>query len=103
MATLLVVIRKEGSMQKWGVKPQVDMSVCRREIVWMVSKIPYKVGSKEMVVRRLKEQLEAVNLSLVRKVWPTNGASFPVYVKGVERLPRFIGDGIVDETIKREN
>jgi hypothetical protein len=103
VASMLSDLLESSGFSKWGLRAEVDGSVCKREIVWTVSKVPYKLIKKEDVVKRMREQLELVYAGRVNSVWCTNRLSFPVFVHAVERAPRLMGAGIVDKALKEEN
>ena len=60
LASLMDQVLGEGGMRRWSIKCVVDSSICRREMAWVISRIPYKLVPKATVVQRICEQLEAV-------------------------------------------
>ena len=80
----------------------VDSSICRREIVWVIGRIPYKLVPKVTVVQRIREQLKAVFPRKILSVWETNRASFLVIVRGIVQTPALVKEGIVDRLLPSE-
>src|SRR4029077_10691917 len=100
VAQLLGNILSEGGMRKWGVKAHVDTQVCDKEIAWTVTKVPLKTVPEEEVVKRVRDQLEAVYVGRIKGVWITNRKSCPVCIRGLERTPALTGEDVIDETIR---
>src|SRR4029077_5700181 len=100
VAQLLGNILSEGGMRKWGVKVHVDTQVCDKEIAWAVTKVPLKTIPEEEVVKRVRDQLEAVYVGRIKGVWITNRKSCPVFIRGLERTPALMGEDVIDETIR---
>ena len=74
----------------------VDTSICRREIAWVVGRIPYKLVPKATVVQRIPEQLKGVFPNQILNMWELNRASFPIIIRGIARTPALIEEGIAD-------
>ena len=102
VASLMDQVLGEGGMRRWSIKGVVDSSICRREMAWVVGRIPYKLVPKATVVQRIREQLEAVFPRRILSVWETNWASFPVIVRGVVRIPALVEEGIADRQLRSE-
>jgi len=61
-----------------------------------------KTVTEAEVVKRVKDQLEAVYSGSVKGVWVTNRKSCPVFIKGMERTPALTGDGVIDEELRKK-
>ena len=101
-ASLMDQVLGEGGMRRWSVKGMVDSSICRRELAWVIGRIPYKLVPKATVVQRIREQLEAVFPRRILNVWKTNWASFPIIVRGIVRTPALVEQGIADRLLRSE-
>lgn len=102
VASLMVQVLGEWGMCGWNIKGTGNTSIYRREMVWVVGRIPYKLVLKATVVQRIREQLEAVFPHRILNVWKTNRASFPVVVKGLARTPALIDEGVGDCLVRAE-
>ena len=72
VASLMDQVLGEGGMKRWSIKGVVDSSICRREMVWVIGRIPYNLVPKATVVQRIREQLEVVFPSRILSMWETN-------------------------------
>ena len=102
VASLMDQVLGEGGMRRWSIKGVVDTSIYRREIAWVVGRIPYKLVPKAMVVQRIWEQLEAVFPNRILNVWETHRALIPIIVRGVARTPALMEEGIADQLLRSE-
>ena len=85
VASVMDQVLGEGEMRRWSIIVVVDSSICRREMAWVIGRIPYKLVPKATVVQRIREQLEAVIPTRILSMWETNRASFPIIGRGVVR------------------
>ena len=53
VAFLMDQVLGEGGMRRWSIKGVVDSSICRREMAWMIGRIPSKLVPKATVVKRI--------------------------------------------------
>ena len=50
VASLMDQVLREGGMRRWSIKDMVDSSIYRREMAWVIGRIPYKLVPKVTVV-----------------------------------------------------
>ena len=70
----------------WTVKAIVDNRICRREITWMLGRVPSDISDAQ-VKTLIEPQLTAVyGADRVEKVWVTNRLALAVFIKGIKEM-----------------